>query len=96
MHAGYCIPEYAVISGIALTADNPLYCVLTSGTAGGQWMGPGNTPVQCNGGPGPFTCSSQHSNNITLYQTEGSAFTGTQLYTCTISAQSISVQIESE
>ena len=62
MHSGYCLPEYTVISDIALTADNPLHCVLAgnTGTGGGQWTGPGpgNTPVQCgDSNSGPFTCS---------------------------------------
>ena len=100
MHGGYCLPEYTVISHFALTADNPLHCVLTGGTGGGggQWIGPGNTPVQCSGGSGPFTCSqSSDPTNITLYRNNaGASFTGKQLYTCTISGQSISVQIESE
>ena len=98
MHGGYCLPEYTVISDFALTADNPLHCVLAGSTGGegGQWTGPDNTPVQCSGGSGPFTCSqSSGSTNITLYNT-GASFTGKQLYTCTISGHSISVQIESE
>ena len=100
MHGGYCLPEYTVISDIALTADNPLHCVLdgSSGTGGGQWNGPGNTPVQCGGSAsGPFTCSqSSDPTNITLYKNTGALFSGKHLYTCTISGQSISVQIESE
>ena len=97
MHGGYCLPEYTVISEFALTADNPLHCVLAGGT-GGQWTGPDNTPVQCSGGSGPFTCSqSSDPTNITLYKKTGATFSGRQLYTCTIySGQSISVQIESE
>ena len=103
MHGGYCLPEYTVISDKALTADNPLHCVLasssgTGGGGGGQWTGPGNTAVQCEGsGSGPFTCSqSSDPTNITLYKKTGASFSGKQLYTCTISGQSISVQIESE
>ena len=98
MHGGSCLPEYTVISDFALTADNPLHCVLAGSTGGegGQWTGPDNTPVQCSGGSGPFTCSqSSDPTNITLYNT-GASFAGKQLYTCTISGQSISVQIESE
>ena len=98
MHGGYCLPEYTVISDFALTADNPLHCVLAGSTGTGsigQWTSNG-TPVQCSGGSGPFTCSqSSDPTNITLYNT-GASFTGKQLYTCTISGQSISVQIESE
>ena len=89
-----------MISDFALTADNPLHCVLAGGTGGGggQWTGPDNTQVQCSGGSGPFTCSqSSDSTNITLYKnTTGASFSGKQLYTCTISGQSIVVQIESE
>ena len=100
MHGGYCLPEYTVISDIALTADNPLHCVLAGSTGGegGQWTGPDNTPVQCSGGSGPFTCSqSSDPTNITLYKNNTRPqFTGKQLYTCAISGQSISVQIESE
>ena len=51
MHGGYCLPEYTVVSINALTATNPLHCVLaggSGGTGGGQWTtGPDNTPVQC-------------------------------------------------
>ena len=98
MHGGYCLPEYTVISDFALTADNPLHCVLAGSTGTGsigKWTSNG-TPVQCSGGSGPFTCSqSSDPTNITLYNT-GASFTGKQLYTCTISGQSISVQIESE
>ena len=99
MHSGYCLPEYTVISDIALTADNPLHCVLagSTGTRGGQWTGPGNTPVQCGVSSGPFTCSqSSGATNITLYKNKRASFSGKQLYTCTISGQSISVQIESK
>ena len=100
MHSGYCLSEYTVISDIALTADNPLQCILAgiTGTGGGQWTGPGNTPVQCgNSASGPLTCSqSSDPTNITLYKKPGATFLGKQLYTCTISGQSISVQIESE
>ena len=83
-----------------LTADNPLHCLLagsSSGTGGGQWTGPDNTPVQCGGsGSGPLTCSqSSDPTNITLYY-KGGAFSGKQLYTCTISGQSFSVQINRE
>ena len=89
-----------MISDFALTADNPLHCVLAGGTGGGggKWTGPDNTPVQCSRGSGPFTCSqSSDPTNITLYKnTAGASFSGKQLYTCTISGQSISVQIESE
>ena len=100
MHGGYCLPEYTVISDIALTADNPLHCVLagSSGTGGGggQWTGPSNTTVQCGGsgsGSGPFTCSQSSPTNITLYKKTGGSFSGKHLYTCTTSGQSISVQI---
>ena len=91
-----------MISDFALTADNPLHCVLAGGTGGGggagQWSGPDNTPMQCSGGSGPFTClQSPDPTNITLYKnTAGASFSGKQLYTCTISGQNISVQIESE
>ena len=37
-----------MISGIALTEDSPLYCVLDGG---GYWIGPDGTLVQC-GEPG--------------------------------------------
>ena len=98
MHNGYCLLEYTVISDFALIADNPLHCVLADGTGGGgQWTGPGNTPVQCSGGSGPLTCSqSSDPTNITLYRNTGTSFSGKQQYTCTISGQSISVQIESK
>ena len=48
MYGGYCLPEYTVISDFALTADNPLHCVLAGGTGGGggQWTGPDNTSVR--------------------------------------------------
>ena len=103
MHGGYCLPEYTVISDIALTADNPLHCVLagSSGTGGGggQWTGgPENKPLECGEpGSGPFTCSqSSDPTNITLYKKKGALFSESQKYTCTISSQSISVQIKSE
>ena len=103
MHGGYCLPEYTVISDIALTAHNPLHCVLagSSGTGGGggQWTGPNNTVVQCNSNSGPFSCfrrTSGYMTDITLYKKTGASFSGKQLYTCTISGQNISVQIESE
>ena len=99
MHGGYCLPEYTVISDFALTADNPLHCVLagSTGMEVGKWTKNG-TQVECSGGSGPFTCSqSSDPTNITLYKNNtGASFTGKQLYTCTISGQSISVQIESE
>ena len=100
MHGGYCLPEYTVVGINSITADNPLHCVLagsSSGTGGGQWTGPDNTPVQCGGsGSGPLTCSqSSDPTNITLYN-KGEVFKGKQMYTCTISGQSISVQIEGE
>ena len=100
MHGGYCLPEYTVISDFALTADNPLHCLLAGSTGGegGQWTGPGKTPVQCSGESGLFTCSqSSDPTNITLYKNNTRPqFTGKHLYTCAISGQSISVQIESE
>ena len=100
MHGGYCLPEYTAVGINSITADNPLHCVLagsSSGTGGGQWTGPDNTPVQCGGsGSGPLTCSqSSDPTNITLYYKEG-AFPKEQLYTCIISEQSISVQIKRE
>ena len=101
MHGGYCLPEYTVVSINALpTAADPLHCVLagSSGTRGGQWTGPDNTPVQCGGsGSGPLTCSqSSDPTNITLYYKTGGTFSGKQLYTCNISGQNISVQIKCE
>ena len=84
-----------MISDIALTADNPLHCVL----AGGQWtVGPDKTLVQCGeSGSGPFTCSqSPDSTSITLYRRSRVPFSGNQLYTCSSGEQNISVQIESE
>ena len=109
MHSGYCLPEYTVISDIALTANNALYCVLGegfqqsaggsgTGGGGGQWTGPDNTSVQCGGsGSGPFTCSqSSDPTSLTLYKKTEASFSSKQLYTCTISGQSISVLIESE
>ena len=101
MHGSYCLHRHtAVISDDSLTATNPLHCVLagsSSGTGGGQWTGPDNTSVQCGGsGSGPFTCSqSSDPTNITLYKKAGASFSGYQLYTCTISGQSISVHINS-
>ena len=103
MHSTYCLPrQTAVISDNSLTVADPLHCILaggsSSGTGGGQWTtGPDNTPVQCGGsGSGPLTCSqSSDPTNITLYY-KGGAFSGKQLYTCTISGQSISVQIKRE
>ena len=104
MHGGYCLPEYTAVGINSITTDNPLHCVLagssssSSGTGGGQWTGPDNTPVQCGGtGSGPLTCSqSSDPTNITLYYKAGGFFKGKQLYTCTISEQSISVQIKRE
>ena len=100
MHGSYCLPRHtAVISDNSLTAANPLHCILagstSSGTGGGEWTGPDNTPVQCGGtGSGPFNCSqSADPTNITLYKKTGASFPGKQLYTCTISGQSISVHI---
>ena len=62
-----------MISDFALTADNPLHCVLAGGTGGGggKWTGPDNTTsaVQCSRGSGPFTCSqSSDPTDITLLQ----------------------------
>ena len=100
MHSGYCLSEYTVISDIALTADNPLHCVLagSTGTGGGQWTGPGNTPVQCGGtAVGQFACLELVNGSITLYKNStGASFPGKLLYTCTISGQNISVQITGE
>ena len=100
LHNDYCLPEYTVISDIALTADNPLQCILvgSTGTVGGQWTGP-NTTVLCGNSTSssPFNCSqSSDPTNITLYKTTGASFSGRQSYTCTISGQSITVQIKSE
>ena len=100
MHSGYCLPEDTVISDIALIADNPLHCILagSTGTGGGQWTGPANTSVQCGGSASSqFTCSqSSDPTSITLYRNTGASFSGKQPFTCTISGQSITVQIESE
>ena len=101
MRGGYCLPEYTVVGINGLSAANPLHCLLagsSGGTGGGLWTtGPDNTAVQCGGsGSGPLTCSqSSDPTNITLYY-KGGAFSGKQLYTCTISGQSISVQIKCE
>ena len=101
MHGGYCLPEYTAVGINSITAADPLHCILVgstnSGTAGGQWTGPDNTSVQCGGsGSGPLTCSqSSDPTNTTLYYKKG-AFSRKQLYTCTISGQSISVQIKRE
>ena len=99
---------HTVVGINSLTTANPLHCILAgsssssrggsgTGTGGGQWTGPDNIPVQCGeSGSGPFTCShSSDPTNITLYYKEGT-FSGKQLYTCTISGQSISVQIKRE
>ena len=100
MHSGYCLPEYAVISGIALTADNPLHCVLAdiTGAGGGQWIGPHNKPLQCGGSAvGPFDCLELVDGSISLHKSSTRvSFSGKLLYTCTISRQNVSVQIESE
>ena len=109
MHGGYCLPEYTVVSINALTATNPLHCILaggSSGTGGGQWTtGPDNTPVQC--GEDYFAnqaiilnCSlTLDPTNITLYKI-GNIFLDqrmvTKVYTCHISGQSINVQIRGE
>ena len=104
MHSTYCLPRQTavyVISDNSLTAADPLHCILagSSGTGGGggQWTGPDDTPVLCEGsGNGPLTCSqSSDPNNIVLYKKTGASFSGHQLYTCTISDQSISVHINS-
>ena len=102
MYGSYCLPrQTAVISDNSLTAANPLHCVLagsSGGTGEGQWTGPDNTSVQCgeSGSSGPLTCSqSSDPTNITLYKKTGASFSGHQLYTCTISGQSISVHINS-
>ena len=51
MHRGYCLPEYTVISEIALTADNPLHCVLagSSGSTKGElrWADPDSGKEAC-------------------------------------------------
>ena len=101
MHGSYCLPRHtAVISDNSLTAANPLHCVLagSSGTGGGQWTGPDNTPVQCGGSDScPLTCSqSSNPTNITLHKKTGASFSGYQLYTCTISGHSISMHINGE
>lgn len=97
-HNGYCLPEYTVISDIALTKDNPLRCEL--GEGGGQWIGPDNTIVQCDeSSNGTFTCSQSSDNtNITLYKRQGAhvQYTGKNLYTCNGSKENISIQIESK
>ena len=104
MHSTYCLPrQTAVISDNSLTVANPLHCVLagssssSGGTGGGQWTGPDNTAVQCEGsGGGPLTCSqSSDPTNITLYKKTGASFSGNHLYTCTINDQSISVHVNS-
>ena len=102
MRGGYCLPEYTAVGINGLTA-NPLHCILagsSGGTGGGQWTtGPDNTPVQCGGsGSGLLSCSqSSDPTNITLYNKgQGGVFPEKQLYTCTISGQSISVQIKRE
>ena len=103
MHGGYCLSRYTVISDKALTAVNPLHCILAGSSGaggGGQWTtGPGNTVVQCGeSGSGPLTCSqSSDPTRITLYKkTAGASFSGKQPYTCNISGQHISVQINSK
>ena len=102
MHGGYCLSEYTVVSINGLTATNPLHCILpagsSSGTGGGQWTtGPDNTAVECGGsGSSPLTCSQTlDPTNTTLYYKKG-AFPKKKLYTCTISGQNISVQINRE
>ena len=101
MHGEYCLPEYTVVGINGLTAANPLHCILagsSGGAEGGRWTtGPVKAPVQCGGsGSGLFTClQSSDPTNITLYY-KGGAFSGKQLYTCTIRGQSISVQIKRE
>ena len=107
MHGGYCLPEYTVVSINALTATNPLHCILagsSSGTGGGQWTGPDNTSVQC--GDHYFVdqaiilnCSlSLDPTNITLYKIGNILLSQmvTKVYTCHISGQSINVQIRGE
>ena len=51
MHRGYCLPEHTVISEIALTADNPLHCVLagSSGSTKGElrWIDPDSDKEVC-------------------------------------------------
>ena len=100
MHSGYCLPEYTVISDIALSADNPLHCALagSTGPEGGQWIGPGNTPVQCGGSAvGPFDCLELVDGSISLHKNSTKAsFSEKLLYTCTISGQNVSVLIKSE
>ena len=99
MHSDYCLPEYTVISDTALTANNPLRCALAGGNGtGGQWIGPRNTPMQCgDSAGGPLDCLELVDGSISLHKdSTGTSFSGKQLYKCTISGQSISVQIESE
>ena len=85
-----------MISDIALTADNPLHCVLGEGT--GQWTGPANISVQCGDfRSGPFSCSnSSDSSSIALYKNSDTSYSGKQLFTCTGGGSSVSIQIESE
>ena len=92
-HNGYYLPEYTVISDIALTKHNPLRCV-----QGKRWIGPDNTIIKCDEpGSSPFNCSkSSDSSSIILYKTPGVSFKGKQLYICAGSTQNISIQIESE
>ena len=112
MHGGYCLPEYTVVSINALTAANPLHCILASSSSGGTgggplWTtaGPDNTAVQC--GDHYFAhqaiilnCSlSLDPTNITLYKIGETTLDQrmvTKVYTCRISGQSINVQIRGE
>lgn len=105
VHGGYCIPEYTVISGAALTVDKPLHCVLAGEHVKdieSQWTGPGNSVVHCGmgtSGSGPFTCNkSSNTNGITLFANPSSSmsYSTRQLYTCAINGQNISIQIESK
>ena len=101
MHGGYCLPEYTVVNINALTAANPLHCILagsSSGTGGGggQWTtGPENTSVQC----GDHCSLSLDPTNITLYKIGNILLDQrmvTKVYTCHISGQGNNVQIRDE
>ena len=90
MHAGYCLPEYTVISYFALTETNSLHCILAGNTeTGGEWTGP---TINCKESA-LFACTK--TPDLALYGISTS-FMSNEQGSCTISGQTITVQIVGE
>ena len=94
MHGGYCLPEYTVISYFALTETNSLHCILAGSTNGteGKWTGPTKEMV-CKESA-LFVCTQKP--DVTLYGNSTSFNNEQGSITCTISGQTITVQIVGE